>query len=50
MVDIEYCPYGLNELQLSYPEDEVILKERVETGKRLLEELYRTRDAKHETS
>ena len=49
MVNIEYCPYGLNELHLSYPEDEAILQDRVETGKRLLEELHQAYDAKHKT-
>ncbi len=49
MVNIEYCPYGLNHLQLSYPEDEAILQKRVETGKRLIEELNRAYYEKHKT-
>lgn len=48
VIDIEYCPYGLNHLQLSYPEDEAILQERVETGRRLIEELNRRAQQKHE--
>lgn len=31
-----FCPYGLNQLQLTYPEDEVILWERVAKGKQLI--------------
>jgi hypothetical protein len=48
VVDLEYCPYGLNYLQLSYPEDEAILQERVNTGRRLLDELYQERDRRRE--
>ena len=37
--DFLYCPYGLNELQLYYPEDAEKLRERVEKGARLLADL-----------
>jgi hypothetical protein len=30
----------MNELRLSYPEDEAVLRDRVETGERLLHDLY----------
>ncbi len=37
--ELRYCPYGLNELQLSDPEDRDILKDRVARGARLIAEL-----------
>ncbi len=36
--DMDVCPYGLNELHLSYPEDEKIIRERIEKGARLITE------------
>lgn len=29
ITDREYCPYALNRLRLSYPEDEAILEDRI---------------------
>ena len=34
-----YCPYGMNELNLSYPKDKEILRERVEQGAYLIAKL-----------
>ena len=48
-VDALYCPYGMNELRLSYPEDDATLRDRVETGRRLLDNLSQACARKKET-
>ena len=41
-----FCPYGLNRLQLAYPDDKAILWERVEKGKQLIIKLQEAKKAR----
>ncbi len=38
--DFRYCPYGLNELQLSETKDRGIIEDRVKRGARLIEKVH----------